>query len=160
MLEDLDVDDVGQANDPQAFGGGQADGGARVSLQYTQGATHAQGEVLVAHGLEHEVERIDRVAAHGVLREVGHKNDRRRLVRLADDLRRLHAVDAGKADVEEVDVARVVALQEFEGGIEDLCLKANALLGAKARKVGAQGVGSCRVVLEYERSVHPPSPFI
>ncbi|WP_444328085.1 glycoside hydrolase family 3 C-terminal domain-containing protein, partial [Paratractidigestivibacter sp.] len=44
----------------------------------------------------------------------------------------------------------MVAVEKLERGAQNLDLEADALLGAEAREVGAQGVGRRRVVLEYE----------
>ena len=54
----------------------------------------------------------------------------------------------------------MVAVEKHERGAQNLDLEADALLGAEAREVGAQGVGRRRVVLEYECAVHALPPFI
>ena len=125
-----------------------------VALHHAHRAAHAQGKVLVLHGLDHKVEGVHCIAAHGVLGEVGHKDDGRHRVGLSHDLGRLHAADAGQADVQEHDVRGGAALEELEGRGEHLDGERRAVLGAVAGEMRPQHVRGGRVVLYDERSVH------
>ena len=113
MLQNLHEDDVLCGHHAQAACGGEAHGLGVVSGHDTYDAAHPQGKVLVGDGLHHEVDGVHLVPAHGVLGEVGHKDERCDLVLLPNDLRGFHAVDAGQANIKKDHVGRVVALKEL-----------------------------------------------
>ncbi|MDD6360146.1 MAG: hypothetical protein PUG08_09330 [Parafannyhessea umbonata] len=104
VLLELHEDDVSHVDNVRATGRRDGHRVCRVLLHGLERAPHAHGEVAVAHGLDHEVQRVHLIALHGVLGEVGHEYERRRGIFLAKQLGGLHAVDAGQAYVHEDEV--------------------------------------------------------
>ena len=122
------------------------------------GLVHAHAEVEVGDGLDDEVERVDLVAAHGVLGEVGHKDDGGHLVVGAQEVRGLHAVDAGHLDVHEHEVEALLGELEVHGVGEAREREVEPALLRIAVEKRRERVSSVEFVLDECDSVHVPSP--
>ena len=66
-----------------------------------QRAVQLCAELVVADGLEHKIQRIDLIAAYGILRHIRHKNQHHIGVQQPDALRRGHAAQRGHLNIEK-----------------------------------------------------------
>ena len=154
MLEHVNKEQVRVRNNSNPVLGGQRHGAAHVSGHDANGAVQAHGKVVVLHGLDHKVKRVHGVAAHRVLGQVGHKDERRLLVVPAHDLRSLHAVDAGHVYVHEHEVSRSPGVDELQRAAQDLNVELKALLGCVAPEEVLQDLRLRWRVLNYQDLEH------
>lgn len=93
----------------------QGHGGVLVG-QHPARPVHLGGKFLVAHGLEHIVERTYRISLDGVLGEHGDKNDHHPVVHLPDALGRVDAQHIRHLNVHEQNVRVALVFSEEGNG--------------------------------------------
>ena len=136
---DLHVVDLLGIQPPDAVGEGQEDLAVLPVLGPGDGPGKADGEGVVVHRLENEVQGAHGVTVDGVLGHVGHEHEDHVAVHQAQPLSGLHAVEAGHFDVQEDDVVLGgVALQQVHAVGEGDHLKGAAGLLGVLQDVGPQ----------------------
>ena len=154
MAAHLGEDEVGYGEHARAEPRGEVDVGDLLACEDAHGSVEAHGEALVVDGLHHEVQRVNLVPLHGELREVGHEDEQRFRVALAQEMRSLHAVDAGQPDVHEHEVPVLLESDEIERRSHPFDVRIDPVLIEIARNQRPQRLASGLVILDDQKSIH------
>ena len=137
----------------------QGDLSAAPAADTLQRAVQLCAELVVADGLEHKIQRIDLIAAYGILCHIRHKNQHHIGVQQPDALRRGHTAQRRHLNIEKNNIKPgAVRLHDLGAVRKGGHFQQLAALLRVLRNKAAQLLPHSSVVLDNGDLCHGPSP--